>query len=242
MPKPNRLSIGDWGLEKRGKSSLALSFPRPMEYFDFDFGIETLDYEGEGFVHHTFSWSAIQDQEEMEQVLNSFLITFDQACHRLAGTGGSVAVDTMTQVDSLAQAVLIGRVREIRAKRETAKQGKKVEEDEVIVQAFDYGARNAMIQSIYTTPLSVPKLNAIFLHKAKPVYSGKDKTDKFEFAGWSGMPGMVRATVHSFRIDNPDGTADYMGEIQSSGYTYHPSLKVFSEPSYETLASIFGME
>lgn len=238
MSAPQRLVLGIWGLEKHGKSSFALSFPRPMEYFDFDFGIETLDYDEEGFHYHPFSWSPIGDLEEMEQVLDSFLVQYTQACHRLVGTGGTVVVDGSTQIDALIQAVLIGRVRELRARKEEKKVGKKPDPDEVDIHPFDHGTRNAKTQAIYREPLTLPKVNAVFIHKAKAVYDGKNRTSQFEFAGWNQVPGAVRAMIHLYKDDQ----GEFMGEIQSSVYQYHPALRVFAEPSYETLAGIFGVE
>ena len=227
--KPKRMVLAGWGGEKEGKSTFALSFPRPIEYFDFDFSLEGLDYDDDGVIYHPIHWSPMNDPQEMEQVLDSFIRQYTQAFS--GGRCATVVLDTATQLDYLVNAVKLTPYREEAAKK------KGVDTELAKVSPMNYGNRNAQLNSIYATPLHTPNVNAVFLHKAKDIWVGLDKTGRRELSGWFGATGIVHATIHLFK----DGE-DFLGEIQSSRFKFHPALTRFGEPTYETLAGIFGID
>ena len=216
----SRLVVGLWGGPKAGKSHCALGFPIPIVVFDFNYGLEGVieKFEKEPWnrrVYHVESKLTIGEalakgdivvyhyprrlvhtmEERYAQssaVYARFSREYQEAVDRIP-EGGTLFIDTATEVDDLVQIVKLEEVR-------VHKYHGKTQAEDFQPAAFDYGARNEEIGNVYRAPLQRRGINAVFAHKSKQKYEGKEAIpDAIEMAGWKGAPHEVQAMVQSIR-------------------------------------------
>ncbi len=171
---PFRINV--WGEQKTGKTSFALSFPRPMWFFNFDLGLQELLEKrpelAEGLEVATYLLPPNATLEQGEEVLQSFV---DDWYAALESPGGTMVLDTGTQLKELATFVKMQQKLDEKVKRAAALAAQKktpFDPDAVQLMRPDYAARNSFINAVLSLPSLVPEKNVVYLWKAKEMYSG----------------------------------------------------------------------
>lgn len=205
--------MATWGLPKNGKTRTLLSFPVPIVAFDLNFGFEGVDEQvfeeskirrvsihdelGSFKLEHDLTIVSVNEPifaeaDDRVGVYNKFKPWYTKVLKLVDKEGGTIGVDTGTELDDLVQAATLEEVRVHKYKGKT-------DAEDFQPSAFDYGKRNDIMARIYTAPLQLHNVHAIFTHKAKPEYVGKDATGRYVFAGWAGTGGQVQVMVHQFK-------------------------------------------
>lgn len=167
-----------WGLQKTGKSRFALSFPRPLYYFNFDRGLHELLLREpdlrEGLLYESYGFGAEPSLEDAESELQRFVDDWREANTRASASGGSVVLDTAAHLKEMVQFVKLTQRMEKRIKLAEAaakKKGDTFDPDFVLQQRFDYGPANQLMTAILTLP-AIAGSNAAFIWRAREQYSG----------------------------------------------------------------------
>lgn len=171
---PFRLNV--WGEEKTGKTSFALSFPRPMFFFNFDLGVQELlevrPELAEGLQVATYLLPPNPTLEKGEEILQEFVDDWYAALE--AEEGGTIVLDTGTQLKELATYVKMTQKLEAKIRAAAALAAKKKEAfdpDAVQIMRPDYAGRNQFMNAILSLPSLFPNKHAVFLWKAKEKYT-----------------------------------------------------------------------
>lgn len=209
-PPVARLVLSVWGGEKVGKTSLALSFPPPVLFMNFDYSLDELLYKRPEMIglvgKRNFPISETMIARELEPVLLEFEAAYAQGILAAADAGGTVVIDTATQLWQIVQDVKVNQVREERvrvAERKNYDTQKK--KDEAIERAgkpmqLDYGQANMYMAALVRKTLHHPALNACFINRAKPEYNDSGKTTgAMEYHGFGEMPGITQAHVQLYK-------------------------------------------
>jgi len=127
VPEHKRLVVAIDGLQKTGKTSLALRFPKPLVMLNLDFSLEEL------VVQHPELWddntcqqarlqmNELTDPSTWGALLKEFHEKYIRALEFAEAYGGTVIVDTATQLWQVVQAVNIEHVRAQRIARVEAR-------------------------------------------------------------------------------------------------------------------------
>lgn len=244
----SRLSVASWGEWKKGKTRFLLSFPAPIIVFDLNFGFEGVDrqvFEEEDIKRYSIQDDDIgglkldhkltvvgvnepvfAEADGRVQVYNRFKPWYTKALKLASKEGGTLGVDTATELDDLVQAATLEEVRVHKYKGKT-------DAEDFQPSAFDYGKRNDIMARIYTAPLQVPNLNACFTHKAKPEYQGKEQTGRHVMAGWSGAGGQVQVVMHQYKEGN-----QFKGRVEVCRGNPAFEGTVVDNPSYAELVDL----
>lgn len=219
-----------WGPEKTGKSTLGLSFPSPIHYINYDYGIEDLlgRYpEKEIIVHNIgaenpFDLAALLGETPKAPLMKKVLVTYRDAIKQAAEVGGSVIVDTFGQ---MRQTISDGTIEEVLEKRVGTK-------SEGQVFPFDYSKSNAITSEVIRMAYKVENVNLFLIHRAAPVYNsaGQD-TGAIKMQGWHEVPAAVAVTLRTFR----DPKGEFKMRIESCRKDGSLAGTEYGNPSYETL-------
>jgi len=174
----SRLILSVAGQEKQGKSSLALSAPGPIIYFNLDFGLE-------GVVHKHASTKAIYVKHYTIKRGDSQALYADawtalkrDYYNALKSTARTVVLDTSTEVWELLRLARFGKLSQ--------------------VMPHQYGPVNAEFVQMIREAHGYDK-NLILLHKMKREYVNDHATGRYERAGYSGVGYLVQANVVVYR-------------------------------------------
>jgi hypothetical protein len=201
-PLPLRINI--WGEPKTGKTSFALTFPRPIHYFNFDRPVRELLEKNPDLANDLllsdYFLPPNATGEQGEDLLQQFVDDWQEVC---AIQGGTVVLDTATDLKELVTFVKITQKYEEKLKRAAALAKKKKEifdPDSVQIQMSDYGPRNQLMRAILSLP-ALSNKNAVFVWKAKEMFSGNGQptgqytSDMFNDAGY-----IAQATLATKRL------------------------------------------
>jgi hypothetical protein len=183
------LVVGIWGAEGSGKSHFALTFPSPIYYLNFDYGVRPLlpKFLGKDIQLSNIVVPDMDAQEgDAARCLEAFWADYKGAY--ASAKGGTVVVDTMSQVWDLIYHVKLNEVRRRRVKKTPGK-----DLEDVQVFPFDYSEANNLMAGVLTLALRTEDVHSVFIHKAKPVYNsqGVEQEGKIELQGWGRTPYMV---------------------------------------------------
>lgn len=178
------LRVNIWGEPKSGKTSFALSFPRPLYLFDFDHGFKELIAKrpelGEGLYYQEYALPPNPTPQEGEALLQSFVDDWREAA---LAPGSTMVLDTGTQLRELVTYVKIAQKLEEKIKKAqamAAKANKSFDPDMVQIMRPDYSERNQLMSAILSIPTLANK-NAVYLWKAREKYSGNGQaTGQYE--------------------------------------------------------------
>lgn len=166
--KRQSLVVVSWGEEKSHKTFMALTFPKPLHFFNFNYGLTGIC---EAFVGQDITvWTppikltVMSTEQDYDEVYQDFKTSYSKSVISLAKEAGTIVVDTATEA---AHVVTEGTLAEL---HRTKYKGK----DAWFPAQFDYGERNAFMHSMYTDPMMYPRLNAVFVHMATDRW-GKDE-------------------------------------------------------------------
>jgi catechol 2,3-dioxygenase-like lactoylglutathione lyase family enzyme len=196
------LLVNMWGEPKTGKTSFLMSFPRPLWLFDFDHGFRELllmhPEWREGLYYQSYHLPANPTLEQGEEVLQQFLDDWYEA---VEAPGGTVGLDTGTDLKSLVTFVKMTQKLEEKVRKMEAKAGKKVDPDTVQLMRPDYAARNEFLRAVLALPALKDDKNAVYLWKAKEKYTGNGQaTGTFEGDLFKDAPYIAQATLGRRRI------------------------------------------
>lgn len=207
-----RLIVNIDGRTKRGKTSVALSFPRPMFFFDFDHQVRELlrknpDLaEGLQFPDPEYHIPERIKHEKAVALIDRFLDEYQDACEVAGKLGGTIVVDTHTQLHQFIQKIKLDDVVWKRRKEEAARASKaerrivsvdEIDADLTRIFPYDYREANALETAILQRPYIYPKLNAVFINRHQQMYSdrGEPLPEKFEFQGFKNTADLVQLNV-----------------------------------------------
>ena len=215
----DRLIVGAWGPPKTGKTHFALTFPGPIYYHNFDWGIAhhvNKTRETELFIANYLTERPDMDAASAEALLRAFERDYAAALQKPAGT---IVIDTSSQLWQLASKVFLEK---IKAKRRDGQ-----------IYPFDYADANAYFQNL-VNQVKPTKLNMVLIQRAKSKYNqqGQD-TGMVEQQGNNQIPYLVQMQVQLGK----DGT-NHWGEIEASWDAPELEGVRVNNPSYTMLRNL----
>jgi len=168
-----------WGQEKTGKTTAALSFPQPIYLLSFD-GNYRLAWKragAEGMVS-LYAPKLNDGQVEAKQRLKSFRDDWVLACDEVGKGGGTVILDSETELWRLVQEVMVHIARDDK-EREAVRAGKKYSQSR-----WDYGPANRFMEQVLTYPFHLG-INCALVTRAKKVYVDGQETNQYGPHGYS---------------------------------------------------------
>ena len=168
-----------------GKTHTALTAPGPIAFFDIDHGTEGVIQkfsDDKEIVVIPIQWGPSLSQAEYREIWDDFVEKWLLAIETLKGTGGTIVLDTMTELCELAEWAFVGKLTEIPPTRHKQYQ--------------------APLRSLVRAVLDDSDLNAVFLHKWGLAYNS---TTEYEIKGYKDMQHQVQAVFHVY-IDPDNGT------------------------------------
>lgn len=221
------LRVNIWGEQKTGKTSFALTFPRPMYYFNFDHGLLELLIANpalkEGLYYQDYLLPPNPTLDQGEAVLQSFVDDWQYALEQPGG--GTIVLDTGTQLKELVTFVKMSQKLEEKIKKLSAKAGKPVDPDTIQLLRPDYAPRNQLMNAILSLP-SLTDKNVAFVWKAREKYSGNGAaTGQYEGDLFRDAPyiaqgtlarrrgGLAKSTFFTTTVDDWRGDPTLNGEV-----------------------------
>ena len=182
---PRRTIISIEGLDKTGKTHLALTAPEPIVYMDLDVGtegvIEPFMAKKEALLYQAEQPSKLGPSSEL---MNRFGDVWKdiqrQAAQALQLEGGTLVIDTFTEAYEIARQAHNGKTAQ--------------------VQPQQNGEAYADLKEICRVAYK-SKMNLILLHQLGNEFN----TGELKYQGWKGVPGEVQTTIRTHRENTPDG-------------------------------------
>jgi hypothetical protein len=198
-PLPLRVNI--WGEPKTGKTSFTLTWPRPIHFFNFDHGFMELllkhpEWQDQ-FFYENYYLPANPTLEQGEAVLQQFVDDWQEAAQV---EGGTMIVDTATDLKELVTFVKVSQKLEEKIKKLKAK-NPNADEDTVQIMRPDYAPRNQLMRAILSLPALTDHKNVVYVWKAREKYSGNGApTGQFEGDLFKDAPYIAQATMATKRL------------------------------------------
>lgn len=228
---PFRIVCAPWGREKCGKTHLALTFPEPIYYVNFDMGTEgVIDKFSNKKIHVSTIKYGLMKGVSNSDALAQFEEDYGYALVKASEEAGTVVVDTATQVKQLVDAVKLDEVRARRSKK------KGISEDDVQVLSLDYAESNLLMGSYVRQAWALPSVNLVLIHRAAKVYDAQGReTNDIKLQGWGETPAAVGST---FKIEWDLVEKKFFATVDSCRSNYKLRGFRIPDPSYETLAAL----
>lgn len=213
----DRLIVGVWGRPKTGKTQFALSFPEPIYFHNFDWGIEHhLPGLTEREVYVANYLTPDLSAQEAENMLRMFERDYASA---LAQGKGTIVIDTTTQLWNLISKVFLEK---IKAKRKDGQ-----------VYPFDYADANAYFQNLINQ-VKDSGMNMVLIQRAKEKYNASGQpSGEHEQQGNNGIPYLVQVQLHITK----DGES-HLAEIEECWNTTAAEGITLQNPSYSSLKNV----
>ena len=233
--------VSVWGAEKKGKTHFGFGFPEPVRMCSFDLRHhEALEWflreEEKDIKVVSFQLGEEFDRAGWPQLLVDFRDTYHSMLEEVAPHGGTVVLDTATQVWQLVQACNLEVVKE---KRLALMQKNKptATADDVQLYPYDYQTANLMMGGLLRRVRQYPTVNAVFVHRAKDEYVRSDRTGRIQFAGFGETPAIVQLNLQLY-TEVVDGEVVRMGRIDSCGANISLEGMTVQNPDYELVHSL----
>jgi hypothetical protein len=221
---PDRLVCAVWGEPKTGKTTFALTFPDPVYYFNMDWGLEhhiqRLVQEGrEVYKADYISNKAEFTEAEAELMLKAFENDYAAALKDGRQRGGTIVLDTSTQLWQLASKVFLDDI-------------KKRRKDEKIFP-FDYASANAYFQNLINQ-VKVTPMNMVMIQRAKEVYNAQGQpTGMLEIQGNNQVPYLAGLVLQMSLTEE-----GHMGRIDASWDSSKLIGMELKDPSHESITAL----
>ena len=246
-----------WGEDKTGKSTLALTAPKPLVYFQFDIGgkeramwrFEEEEKKGNIITHNkakklldypqplrrpTMKTEAIKGFRE---TWNQFLLDYLDALEnpKIA----SVVIDTGTLLWTFAAQCVLQEKQELQLAR-GLQTGEKLRER---LTQIEYAEPNSRMMAVFQGAKSQGK-NLVVTHhardefKAMPTVNGIEelRTGNREIAGWSKLGSIADLVVHTeYKKTKEDKIPSMYATVDLSGVCLQVVGMVFKEPTYDKM-------
>lgn len=240
---PSRLVLSVCGGPKVGKTHFALTATPPIRYLNLDFGIlellpkfPDLDIE---VAHHNMTDDT--NPITFGKLLRAFHADYLWA---LANTpGGTVVVDTATQLWQIIQKINLDDKMDARAKAFRAKNKREPDEGEVRLYQYDYAQANTLMAGMLRRAMQQFTTNVVFIHRTKPVYDARGQaTGAIEFQGFGETPAIVQMSVmlRSAKLATPDDNGQgFQVTAKIESCRFDKELEGFDivNPTFDILAS-----
>ena len=182
---PRRTIISIEGLDKTGKSHLALTAPEPIVYIDLDVGtegvIEPIMAEKQVLLYQVDQPSKLGSASEL---INRFASIWkdiqSKASQALQLEGGTLVIDTFGEAYEICRLAHFGKLAQ--------------------VPSHQYGVAYADLREICRVAYR-SKMNLILLHQLGNEFN----TGELKYQGWKGVPGEVQTTIRTHRENTPNG-------------------------------------
>ena len=161
-----------------GKTHSSLTAPGPIAFFDVDHGTEGVIQkfmDKKEIVVIPISWGPSMTQNEYRAIWDDFVEKWLAAIEALKGTGGTLILDTMTELCELAEWAFVGKLTQIPPTMHKQYQ--------------------APLRGLVRAVLDDSELNAVFLHKWGEAYNNPAE---MEIKGYRDMQYQVQAVVHVY--------------------------------------------
>lgn len=214
-PGESPLVVAVWGEPKSGKTHFACTFPAPVRFLNLNFGLRDIrkHFPGKDIKESKLPIIAVKELMDCQPILAQFHADYNAAIKECQATGGTVVIDTASELWEIVQTVKLAEVRSRRSKTGKA--------DDVKPMQFDYGEVNSLMASYIRQPLyndpvtgAESRVNAVFIHGAKPHYNDAGQaTGRMEFKGFGQTTGLAPITL---QMKGPGlGRLDYCRPNQS---------------------------
>lgn len=214
----DRLILGVWGPPKTGKTHFALTFPEPIYYHNFDWGLEHHlgRVQKKLYVANYLTERPDLSATEAEGMLRLFEKDYATALQQPSGT---IVIDTSSQLWQLVSKVFLEK---IKAKRRDGQ-----------VYPFDYADANAYFQNLINQVKKTP-LNMVLIQRAKEKYNGQGQaTGVLEMQGNNQVPYLVQVQLQLGK----DGTKHW-GIIEECWESTDLEGIRLADPNYESLQKV----
>lgn len=248
-----RLIANIHGRTKRGKSSVLLTFPRPIYIGDLDHQTRELlriHPELAEDVHLAeYHIPENPSHEEASKLVDEILEDWQDACELAAKKGGTVALDTATQLWQVIQKVKVDEIANKRLKEEMRKweaqdrRGPQPDPDMIRIFPYDYRQANALMTAVLQRPYIYPTLNAVYINRHRELYAGANPTGQWGFQGFANTEDLVQLNVE-MKFDNDNAKkpnivsvfgpnrfrSDLVGMEWTDKLTYDDLVAMFLKP------------
>ena len=193
-----RLVVGIWGGTKEGKTSLALSFPKPLFLFNFNYGYEAALRL---YPNDVYAADYLLDEdttpERYASVLGDFFRAFRPAVDLAQQHKGTIVIDTATELWQVIQNVDLEQVRQKRFADDQAKgnRAKFTSLDDVRLYPYDYARANLHMGGLIRRILDRKDVNAVFINKSKGIYDDQGRDTGQIAPQWWGETGSTVQSV-----------------------------------------------
>ncbi len=215
-PTSQRIVCAGWGQPKVGKTHFALTFPDPIRLLDLDMGAEDLAHKfpGKTIIHAPLAPQDPTDPASVARALELFIHAWIWALGEASKDGGTVIMDTASQLWRWVQVVKLEQIRQKRYHAEVAKKGGNeslVDYDNVRLYQYDYAEANNVMANLLRRPLQAEGANVVLLHHAQEKYdSSGNATGKYQMRGFAETTAIVPITLQFFR----DQAGAFAAQIQ----------------------------
>ena len=194
--RPQRIIAAVRGNAKEGKTAFALDFPEPVVIFNFDYGYESAatyvlsKHPGKKLYHFDMPTTEDMSTAEYAALVRTFLSKYVECLTYCDSLGGTVVVDTASDLWRIVQEAILGPIKE------------KVPPGKYMSQ-FEYGKANLVMAAILRRPFHFNNVNAVFVHRNKQVYDGPNPVPgKYEGRWFDDTPAIVEYVFDMFEDGN----------------------------------------
>ncbi len=173
-------SIAIWGLEKTGKTHFSLTFPEPIYFFNFDFGLHRVLPKLKDKLIKVFDYD--MSEGNFQELWKKFRVDYKKALEEAT----TIAIDTATQLWELVRLSYLDELSSEEKERQR-------------LLPYEYAEPNSRFQSlIYRAKVAGKYL--VLIHRARDEYVGDKSTGRKELAGFKDTKALVDMTLH-FSLD-----------------------------------------
>jgi len=234
-PAKNRLILDVWGKPKSGKTTLALTFPEPIFYFNWDLGldhhVERLRDSGKDIRVATYLCSPLMTPEDTTAVIKEFERDFATALKEL-GTG-TMVWDTASDLWALISKRVVDEAM-ARIRKKAAERGREAPDKPPM---FEYGPANAYWLNLVRTVKNSTG-NLVLIEREKPVYDegGRD-TGRTARQGQKDNGYAAEMTLRMDTRRNADGIQHY-AQVESTVFGDAMVGMEVANPTFDTLMGL----
>jgi len=184
--RPRRLIVSVSGKPKTGKTHFALTAPDPIFFINVDIGTEgVLDkFQAEG--KRIYVYDVRVPRTAAKEIYVPMWENLKAIFKKVFQVGaGTVIADTDSEVYELARLAKFGKLAQVMPQHYTEVNN---EYREILRLAYD------------------STMNAIFIHKMKPVYIQNQRTNEYEPSAQSDMEYNLQANIVTYREDTDEGS------------------------------------
>lgn len=220
---------------KAGGSHLALTFPEPIYVVNLDFGLEEIlpkfkDKAIQVASHNIGEKSTLGEYKKQYAVIKQ---DWTQAVDLADQFEGTAVLDTSTQLWQLIYTIKLYEATNGDKDKEDASKGTKYTDDTEVglIRALPlfYAAANVEGEYMFRLPLTRKNTNAVLIDRMTPIYSGQQKTDKWERQGYGRMEAIVPYAVELQYNPKPVKGADPRSALITAARS-DPSLQGVTIP------------